>query len=348
MHIREFTGADFEPVSKILGQTWHARHGRHAYWLGADELCHHLSQSDQGFVASSDEGEVVGVIILQSPEEAEHNKELRMHWLQQRTVIGAMASALGISARADAVFLDEEDALCRASAQQFGQAGVGYVTLLIVAQSQRGQGVGKALLQRGVAWLAEHGAVSVRLVTDTECGWGIYERFSMTRVLTGDSQADPERQMYIYEGPAADILAALEGADTSAPDVTILPSDEVHNVQVGELLNAHAARHGVEFVTYDYHINKEGRMVAGINAWAFGPDVHIDMLAVDESCRRQGLGGRLLSYVEEQARRDGCTTASVDTFSFQAPEFYPAHGYEVVFRYPLSDGTERIYFSKRL
>ena len=76
--------------------------------------------------------------------------------------------------------------------------------------------------------------------------------------------------------------------------------------------------------------------------------MHIETLAVAESSRCKGLGSLLLRHVEEQAKQDGCTTASVDTFSFQAPDYYPAHGYEVIFRYPLDDGSERIYFSKRL
>lgn len=42
------------------------------------------------------------------------------------------------------------------------------------------------------------------------------------------------------------------------------------------------------------------------------------------------------SQKEEAGRADGCTTASVDTFSFQAPDFYPRQGYREVFRYPLS------------
>jgi GNAT superfamily N-acetyltransferase len=131
-------------------------------------------------------------------------------------------------------------------------------------------------------------------------------------------------------------------------DPRIQPSTEADNARVGELLDAYTARTGHEFRHYDFHMERDGRVVAGIMAWALGPDVHIDTLAVDESARRQGLGSALLAHVEEAARRDGCTTASVDTFSHQAPEFYPRHGFEPVFRYPLDDGSERVYFSKRL
>ena len=114
--------------------------------------------------------------------------------------------------------------------------------------------------------------------------------------------------------------------------VEILPSGPADREAIGEFIDAHGRRKGVEVRMYDYHVERDGRTVAGISAWAMGPDVHIDMLGVEEGQRRQGLGSVLLEHVEGLARRDGCTTASVDTFSFQAPDFCPRHGYEAILR----------------
>jgi GNAT superfamily N-acetyltransferase len=139
-----------------------------------------------------------------------------------------------------------------------------------------------------------------------------------------------------------------DAAECGGDKPEILPGGPADRDAIGEFIDAYGRRAGVETRSYDYRIERDGRTVAGISAWAMGPDVHVDMLGVDEAERRHGLGSALLEHVERLARRDGCTTASVDTFSFQAPDFYPRHGYEVVFRYPLDDGTERIYFSKRL
>ncbi len=128
----------------------------------------------------------------------------------------------------------------------------------------------------------------------------------------------------------------------------ILPNSPEDNEEVDKLLDWHSKQQGVDFVEYNYHMEEDGKLIAGITAWAMGSDVHIDTLAVDEAHRRDGLGAALLAHVEAQAKANGCTTACVDTFSYQAPDYYPRHGYEVIFRYPLDDGTERIYFSKRL
>lgn len=131
-------------------------------------------------------------------------------------------------------------------------------------------------------------------------------------------------------------------------DLRIVEGDEYDTRRVGAIIDEHAIALGVEFNSYAFHVESDGEVVAGITAWRLGSDLHINMLGVRSEHRRKGLGGELLARAEEAGHADGCTTASVDTFSFQAPDFYPLHGYEEIFRYALTDGTEHIYFSKRL
>ncbi|MBR3224046.1 MAG: GNAT family N-acetyltransferase [Atopobiaceae bacterium] len=352
MQIRQFNGSDLNPLSELVGSLWHADHGPTARWQGADELCEHLSVTDKGFVAEDANGVVVGTILLGSACAEDANPDMRTHWKKQRSSMAGIASALGINARADAAFLDEESATLNDVTRKRGTDGVGTINLLILDPQARGKGYGKALFSQGITWLADHGAQKVRLITDEDCDWQIYEHWNMERVADRVSTCVPGLHMFVYEDSVDALLKRLvkhqNETDGTAGNPVIKESTPEQKERIGAFLNRHALKHGIEFVGYDYHIEQYGQVVAGISAWSLGSDVHIDTLAVDDKYRRQGYGSMLLAHVEELARRNGCTTASVDTFSFQAPDYYPAHGYDVVFAYPLDDGLVRTYFSKRL
>jgi len=53
----------------------------------------------------------------------------------------------------------------------------------------------------------------------------------------------------------------------------------------------------------------------------------IDLLWVHADQRGTGLGHALLESVEDEARSRGCRWAKVNTWDFQAPEFYARQGY---------------------
>lgn len=77
-------------------------------------------------------------------------------------------------------------------------------------------------------------------------------------------------------------------------------------------------------------VDDQGHIIAGCLAemycWHI---VWVDVLWVDEPYRKQGLGSQLLQAVEDDARRAGCELIHLDTFDFQAKDFYLRHGYEV-------------------
>ena len=58
----------------------------------------------------------------------------------------------------------------------------------------------------------------------------------------------------------------------------------------------------------------------------------IDLMWVDPSLRGTGLGTALLTSVEDEARARGCRWSKLNTWEFQAPEFYEKCGYEVYAR----------------
>jgi GNAT superfamily N-acetyltransferase len=92
-----------------------------------------------------------------------------------------------------------------------------------------------------------------------------------------------------------------------------------------------------------------GRLVAGIEGFTWGGYARVELLWVDESRRRQGIGRALLAAAEDEARRRGCATMVLDTHSFQAPDFYPALGYTKVGEFTETPaGYTQVMFQKSL
>ena len=76
--------------------------------------------------------------------------------------------------------------------------------------------------------------------------------------------------------------------------------------------------------------DKAGRIVAGISGYTWAGFCEIQFLWVDESLRQRSYGTQLLRSAEEEARARGCSLIVLGSYSFQAPDFYRRHGYEVV------------------
>lgn len=78
--------------------------------------------------------------------------------------------------------------------------------------------------------------------------------------------------------------------------------------------------------------------------------LHVSQLWVDERHRGAGLGSQLLAQAERLARRDrGCTAVRLETWDFQAPDFYRKQGYEVVCVIPdYPPGVTEYTLTKRL
>ena len=70
-------------------------------------------------------------------------------------------------------------------------------------------------------------------------------------------------------------------------------------------------------------------IVGGVLGETYWGWFYVDLLWVKEELRGNGHGHRLLMRAEEEARQLGAKYAYLDTFSFQAPEFYKRRGYQI-------------------
>jgi ribosomal protein S18 acetylase RimI-like enzyme len=73
-------------------------------------------------------------------------------------------------------------------------------------------------------------------------------------------------------------------------------------------------------------------VVGGAVGRTWGKCCELQQLWVAPEHRSRGVGSRLLLEFEARARTRGCSVFYLTTLSFQAPEFYRRHGYDVLAR----------------
>jgi len=91
-----------------------------------------------------------------------------------------------------------------------------------------------------------------------------------------------------------------------------------------------------------------GRLVGGAVGRTWGRCCELLQLWVTPEHRAAGVGSRLLVAFEARARTRGCDIFYLTTLSFQAPEFYRRHRYDVLARidgYP--DGIVKFLMHKK-
>ena len=93
----------------------------------------------------------------------------------------------------------------------------------------------------------------------------------------------------------------------------------------------------------------DGSLAGGVSGRINWNWLHVSLLWVTPDLRGSGLGAELLERIEDEAQRRGCSSAHLDTFSFQAKPFYENAGYAVfavLEDYP--PGHQRFFLKKRL
>ena len=104
--------------------------------------------------------------------------------------------------------------------------------------------------------------------------------------------------------------------------------------------------------SYDYFgifvRGDEGALRAGLIGHVYAGWLFVNLLWVHADLRRGGIGRGLLAEAERRGAALGCHSAWLDTFSFQAPEFYRKLGYREFARLDYPPDHQRIFLKKPL
>jgi GNAT superfamily N-acetyltransferase len=93
----------------------------------------------------------------------------------------------------------------------------------------------------------------------------------------------------------------------------------------------------------------QGQVQGGLLGMIYWNWLAINIVWLHENLRGQGFGRQLMQMAEQVAIEHGCYAVHLDTFDFQAPDFYLRLGYTVWGRLDdLPPGHSRFYLKKML
>ncbi len=130
-----------------------------------------------------------------------------------------------------------------------------------------------------------------------------------------------------------------------------LPGEALTRLVSDSVISVNFAKTGIS----DWHPvgfflkNPRGEWLGGLTGYIWGGWLYVKFLWVSESLRGQGNGTRLMDAAEAMAKQRGAFAATLETHTFQAPEFYVRRGYAVFGRlddYP--PGHAKLFLSKQL
>ena len=76
-------------------------------------------------------------------------------------------------------------------------------------------------------------------------------------------------------------------------------------------------------------LKDEGEIIAGLYGHSYWNWLYVKYLWVAEEHQQQGLGMKLMGMAEEEAIKRGCAGVHLNTYSFQAVDFYRKLGYTI-------------------
>lgn len=100
----------------------------------------------------------------------------------------------------------------------------------------------------------------------------------------------------------------------------------------------------VEIVIYDGE-----KIIGGIVGRSLWGTLEIKRLAVHPDYRNRGIGSKLIPAAETEAKKRKCSYLSLNTFSYQAPEFYEKLGFiKVGTEEDFPRGFSRYFYQKKI
>lgn len=95
--------------------------------------------------------------------------------------------------------------------------------------------------------------------------------------------------------------------------------------------------------------NERNQIIGGLYGRSIWGTLEINTCVVIPQSRNEGIGRKLIIEAEKEAKNRNCRFISLNTFSFQAPEFYEKLGFEKIgTETDFPKGFEKYYYRKKI
>lgn len=107
--------------------------------------------------------------------------------------------------------------------------------------------------------------------------------------------------------------------------------DEKYYKLLDSEFDKHARKNGLEcaYQSFTFTARDNGEVVGILTGHSYYDEVHISDLIVLEDYRGKHIGSSMMQAVEDFYKDKGFSEFTVNTYGFQAPEFYKKCGYEI-------------------
>ena len=99
--------------------------------------------------------------------------------------------------------------------------------------------------------------------------------------------------------------------------------------------------------SFNICVKDKETIIAGAIIYQHKDALYLDVLWCSENYRNKGIGSKLIAMVDAEAKSKSISKLFVDTYAFQAQEFYKKHGFKVIGTVPeYLLGHDRIFMRK--
>ena len=228
-----------------------------------------------------------------------------------------------------------------------GRVGPPSSAAFYVEAEHRCRGIGRELLRRAELLPRSIGCQVVYLGTSDFQAPDFYPKFGYRRFATLTIPQGFQR-FWLYKS-----LEAIEPAAGISPfglEVITGPGKDIANWIIDRLIAFNESKAGPRN-SQRYAIlafNPDGKRIGGLFSERIWKMFSVSHLHVEAPIRGRGVGRELMAQAEALAGQVGSRTVFLDTFEFQAPEFYRKCGYRQIGQLDVPAGFKRFWFAKEL